>query len=868
MLCRVCKKEITTHYCPSCGWLNGEISPLGETPLKFSVSRANNVKYSRKIENTRLAPVNVEVKVSDKNNIVNLENLGQTKKTLTVNGESSQSLDFIFNLDGHPEDFFAFQVSIKSDDACDTDEPADTDMYRGYQKRKWRTQELPVKLCILPPGHLSANENLLIFKSGANATRTITLINDSDEPIEIDVPRTNASIVGSFKTNLPTTLVMPKKSEADVSIISTSKEDAANGGKITFFAQSSVESSVNVQLYKKKRVKDRPDSNDDYVVAIDFGTTKTAVAFMDVNAALEGDKPNPVVEIAKLSEFGDKDIPSCILYIDNQSLIGNSAKNRMKVVGFYTENIKTLIAGDTIELRDPRGRSITKDSRAVLTDFLTHLKTRIFQYNEFDRDAYYKFIFSLPVKDKDKDGVLYEKQKDITLECAKLAGFLSENTEIDVISEPEAAMYSVVDYIKKSAKSGNVPGSDRLRLEIGDKVCVFDYGGGTLDVCVGNYIENNDMPSVDIEAIIGEYADKERPDRPFTIGGRRLDKLMGIDLVYEYDKAESDGPLLEDKGQTGGKMKLVNPVYVDEEDNLIKGSDLGEDIETDYKNNRDEGYTLDSAEKFSGDECVYFDLRGSSWQGNFIDGLVQKAKENLSKGWEKGDENAIVVQGIKDDALGTYENCINLSRDAFSRVVLKDLGYAVDTLENVLNEQAIEKPKYTFLVGGSGLIHLAKEELQRFMIDRDKKVYNAYDFYGSDGYDSVREFAIYQVVKGTALSYLTTVEDTVDFGVRIRPLENILKNPGDAVIEFKKGDLYNKIKSTKKINNKDLINSEWVVEVYINGDWYAIKPLDIDLTAAGEQEVKSFQIKAILNSEQLSVSYFLNRQEQKETISI
>jgi len=251
-------------------------------------------------------------------------------------------------------------------------------------------------------------------------------------------------------------------------------------------------------------------------------------------------------------------------------------------------------------------------------------------------------------------------------------------------------------------------------------VCVFDYGGGTLDISFGRYKLTDGVPGVDTIANLGRYSDKDRPELgKFDLGGNRLDYNLALAVCNSLP----EGILLDE------------PEY-------------------------DENNKLASAKGFSLNSVL---LQGVRWQF-YVEKIIRDNKEKLSEKWDEIDE---VIIDKDEDKYSKHE--LILDKQIFKDVVYKDLYYAIDAMKETMSKNGIspEDLKYIFLVGGSSLIKIIKSRMETEFTPA--RVYNAYDFSPGADYEKVKREAIYPVVNGAALSYLTRVTDVFDFGVTIWP---------------------------------------------------------------------------------------------------
>lgn len=314
----------------------------------------------------------------------------------------------------------------------------------------------------------------------------------------------------------------------------------------------------------------------------------------------------------------------------------------------------------------------------------------------------------MPVLDGDVDGRLYERQKNITLECAKNAGF---GDNIQVISEPKAAMIYILNSLRDS--SGMLQNID---LQRGDEICVFDLGGGTLDVCFGRYKLENGIPDVDGVFSVGLYSDEN--GLQVSLCGDRLDMQMAIRLCED----------LPDK-------------------------DKLDDWEYDENNNFVPPLTVKSF--------------GNAKWSTYVE-RHQAMKEELSWSWNNPDIAQVIYTQGRD---------VGLTKDVFKEVVCKDLSYAIRAMKDAMKANGMNELKYIFMVGGGSLIHVARTQLDDAFPACE--VFNAYDilgaekeaeFYSDENRMDLRTAAIYPVVRGAALAYMTKITHVFMYDVTIAPV--------------------------------------------------------------------------------------------------
>jgi hypothetical protein len=560
---------------------------------------------------------------------------------------------------------------------------------------------------------------------------------------------------------------------------------------------------------QRKSVSLVPDIIYDRVIAIDFGTRKTVSAY--INAAEDIERYNECgtiqskVKMVPLEKSGDRvinyEMPSVIAYTGREVLVGTEAVSSAKTAEIAF-NMKTQIPNDTITFR--KGISVSKrDTREVITDFLKRVKTTVM--NEIDNDDTLDklYIFTLPVLDgDDENGSMFERQKRVTLDCVRRAGFCLPNEDFEhrvkTISEPEAAMCHIVNTIKNNKSSWK-----GINLHPDDIICVFDYGGGTLDISFGRYKLVEGIPSVDTIANVGRYSDKEHPELgKFDLGGNRLDNSLALALCNSLP----DGIVLDE------------PEY-DENNRLVSAK----------------GFSLNSEL-----------LPGVHWQF-YVETIIKGNKEKLSEKWDEIEKVVIDKNEFTNLELA-------LDKQTFKDVVFKDLYYAIDAMRDTMNKNGIDPLdlNYIFLVGGSSLIKVIKTRLED-EFGPSAQVYNAFDYSQTEDYEKIKREAIYPVVYGAALSYLTRVTDVFDFDITISP-KSFPDSPNFS-IHYRRGDGF----SSKHLGlSRRIAEGEWeIIGCLPNGRVIKLGGFNIELSNG----IMSTKIFVNFKGRKLRVSYQRNKSE-------
>ncbi|NLK22375.1 MAG: Hsp70 family protein [Epulopiscium sp.] len=236
-------------------------------------------------------------------------------------------------------------------------------------------------------------------------------------------------------------------------------------------------------------------------LGIDFGTTNSVVSVYDFKEGqvqtipIDGSNVFPTAvqfetdpdDPDKLSRiFGIQAKEAAIIYPQSTVL---SIK---RLLG-SEEKVKIVV--------DDKEYEFTPEQ--VTGEILGYLKQKADEYAQEELNIAGEFsgcVITVPANSTDK-------QKKMTKEAAKLAGFDEDNIYLRL--EPAAAAISYAVNERKNKK-----------------VLVYDFGGGTFDACVLDIrMTDTDEPSISILSTFGDN----------YLGGNDVDKII-IDMVYEEFK--------------------------------------------------------------------------------------------------------------------------------------------------------------------------------------------------------------------------------------------------------------------------------------------------------------------------------------------
>lgn len=257
---------------------------------------------------------------------------------------------------------------------------------------------------------------------------------------------------------------------------------------------------MNWEEYKKQIEEYGKLPEDWYILGIDLGTTNSIVSYWDnINK-----KPEPI-DIS--NGFGKIPLPSVVQYrkeedeLNGEWVIGEEAYRSMKIYPETTiRSIKRKMG--TNETINISGKDYLPEeiSAKILNELIEHCQ------NLNPKAEIAGVVVSVPYDFDDA-------AKRATMKACEIAG-LSEKL-ICLIEEPKAV---VLEY------------NSRYQLENNEKVMVFDFGGGTLDITLFHVVEK-DNSHIKLQ-VISEGGEAYH-------GGDNIDELL-IEQFYKviYDKTQ------------------------------------------------------------------------------------------------------------------------------------------------------------------------------------------------------------------------------------------------------------------------------------------------------------------------------------------
>jgi len=793
-----CDKEIGAKlYCPLCGYANKQITLQHND---FDINGNESVgELTIWLENDRFHPVNAKVSLADSLNIFSFnETLDEIEHC--IQPSEKKAINVQYNMpQGFSDNELSFSIELESDDGF-----ADGGFKRPREiKNYWRTTTFQLTAKIVEPGKLSFDKGIYNFGfDGRVAPIRLTHIAGlSDIVIEsiraAKVPERFKIIPKASVGNLEgLTMKKGEALEFDLHYEGLFSQNLEDELEICYSSgATSFSDRVSLFVIKKSTIwaGDITQSIPEYIVAIDFGTSKTTAGYItvdDIFKESEGTFQFPDVEIVKfgnISNEGFSDIPSVIGIRGNDYVIGRIADAAPELlrVNYLKMNLQNdnIVFKSTFYKEEKKiEKSETRETLKVLTAYLSELK-KYFpeEIKDADEQKSVLYVFTLPVLDNEIEGApRYRKQESVMREAAALADYGDKNggtTNIKTLPESEAALL----YILNSQLRGDFKLPRGKSLENGDVIGVFDYGAGTLDISFGRYTLSDGIPSIDPLGSIGLFGANDTE----AVGGNTLNENLAIALINELLKSDKEQDL------THPSVKL-----------LLNGEELVADKITEF-------------DEFAEDSPVY----PSEPSSYFISSYVRRAKEFSA--FLPDAEKAIGMDNVNPYARLNPSPPHDSSQmtcyfDTFKNVVDSDINNVIETIKKALSERDISNIKYMFTLGGSSLIKHISNDISDGLRDKGiRGVFSPYDYSGLeiktsdasalDDRQKLRDVAVSAVVKGAALSLVTKMDKVFQFGITVRKEDASL-----VFVDYEKGTPLPHRPYTERYF-PDTANGNWVV---------------------------------------------------------
>jgi hypothetical protein len=222
-----------------------------------------------------------------------------------------------------------------------------------------------------------------------------------------------------------------------------------------------------------------PFPQERWIIAIDFGTTKSAVMVLD--NFTKGAEPEPICWSQPGGPEGEKWVPSVVAWDQERP-------SRFGWQVGWTESGDHIVRHLKMRLRE--------DNEKVQKSVVYFLK-RIFEQvaNRYGPEIFRRarLVFTLPVLD---NAEAYEEQRRRTLERVLEAGtdYDIREEQCDFYKEPECAAMDFLHELQSRVVNGETPNF----IEPGSWLCVLDMGGGTTDITFAQFgVAEDGTPTFD-----------------------------------------------------------------------------------------------------------------------------------------------------------------------------------------------------------------------------------------------------------------------------------------------------------------------------------------------------------------------------------
>jgi molecular chaperone DnaK (HSP70) len=587
-ICRVCQAELQSvnEFCNQCGWKGTELI-IASLPNQLRLSKSGTSYADISLGKNGNASIKVIVQLQSDNGWVTFDK--DAKRTISEisfdKGKDTVAIRLYFHIGTYLQSRpgtteTTLNLIITSDDAQASDLGATFHeatakgqiLRRPWQIQQWRKQQVPIGLQFKAPAKLEIVQKAILF-SRSNERKWIHIKNSGHSDLtlqkvylpsgfELWSAGANSHIVDVQKL-IGTTIEQGKSMNY---FVRASGALAARDTSIEVDAGSAGKEEIEVLVDVRKRSDSGALSN--YVVAVDFGTSKTAVAYLDVS--------NNEVSLIDLESSGH--MPSCMLiyrssrsgsapqFGEEEELYGTEAINRYgyglpDTVGTFIRSMKSKLCQDQ---PFPILQSYTLTPQEIVIRYLREVRRRI--RTKVPTNGGRRFVFSLPVLDieeMESDTVLensaYERQQMLTLAAADKAGFKGDT---ETLLEPQCAALYIAHY-RDTQRWG-------VQLQAGELFAVYDFGAGTLDITFAQYqLGDDSTPEIKPVANIGRYSlSSSKP--AISIGGDLIDRVVATRIIDQFGlqvkgKAIDDYEIIERAEEVSSVGKTARwPVFLDE----------------------------------------------------------------------------------------------------------------------------------------------------------------------------------------------------------------------------------------------------------------------------------------------------------------
>ena len=516
-----CTQEIPAdgvawRYCPRCGRATGHIT-YQPPDCKLSVPLQAAKRCQIALRNEGLTPVNVSVQLE-----AGLEGV-RLLSYLTTASVDTRRPHYI-ELEVPPLEQSEYRLATLLVEVQDAPREVEGDPWDTPPMRPLR---LPLSAEVEAPAELRPIEEIALFREGV-AERIVTLENRGGTRAEVAdvVPPRGYEVVPLQESN------RVAGGERLRYKVRRKWHEAAEPESL-LVVKTSDGHSYAIELHSALHgdIRSEPQA----IIGIDFGTTFSSIAFRECRG-----HPDQHDDVEFLLPPGESEfrIPSrAWLSLQNELVFGSAADRRyegLEAESFRFREMKSLLRNPQAAEVDPayrqeegiafaRRRFGENWGEALVSEYLRWMYQTCIQpelarrFGTTEADVLY--IFSVPVLDFNRDGQpQYERQLASMKRCIARAGFPlyedAADNRVEFQFEPVCASLGLLhpprDVVQDRQGTGDragkwpVLGSPGYPVQEGDRIAVYDSGGGTTDVVLARVgMDEKGTISLAIEQCLG-----------------------------------------------------------------------------------------------------------------------------------------------------------------------------------------------------------------------------------------------------------------------------------------------------------------------------------------------------------------------------
>lgn len=426
--------------------------------------------------------------------------------------------------DGTPQDPFASDASLS-------------------RLREW---SVLLSLASPRPGKLRLEQEVAVFHPRCRE-RALRIFNDGDKPLSLhplEAPPGYALEAASDGAAEQAWIIAPRSARCWMLRALPSAPPGESSLSVW-----SADHRQQAQVRLLRQAEEKVEAATSYIIGVDFGTSGTSVW---VRSGKDPQAPAFALHdpSARDDEYKQRFPTEIFIRLENGVeakdgfAIGYEARRRSETEtgrGLLVRDLKTMLRGEEEPFVRDYGPRYTIDH--LLRRYLEALKKKIIDPALGDAGATIAWNFSVPVLDGHQGGahVMFERQKSRLEKAVRAAGFVTTGCSLQFFTEPFcAAVYLLHGHGLYRFPAGPPP-------QEGDWACVFDSGGGTTDVVLGQlHYEDGRLQFEEITTLGGYRSDPHSQDVS-TFGGEALTRRTALYLTVRHDYLKFSEAVPSDK---------------------------------------------------------------------------------------------------------------------------------------------------------------------------------------------------------------------------------------------------------------------------------------------------------------------------------